>query len=490
MNILEMAMAAKMAGGNGGGGGSGGVSSWNSITGKPFDENNIIKPEALPEGYPYKEQSEVVLFEQEITTNEQGVYLAGFDFIELEIDKDYVVTFGGVNYPCTAGSVSMNPYLGNVGLINPEFSGTDPFFIMPSEGGAIVLPDFANQTVSVKIATVTETIHTMAPEFLPAGVGGATARPMVWSQAFNVETGCIMTASYGNGLWMSMDTTYGAKKAYRSDDGKIWTAIGGTYDEIQKFVYGDGLWLAAAYSKLYYFDKETKQMVRVEDITALEPETLSYLGGVWLFSSQASGLWYVNRSTDGKTWESQAIGSRDEGIDGFAYGKGIWVASSGKKMWYSADCVTWTASECLGFFYGVKYANGLFVAYGSSGTWWSEDGKQWTKANDYNFANILYANGLWFGYQDKWSGKGLFKSLNGKDWAATAITTDVTVTSIAYGNGVWVAIVQGDYWGLLVSNDGENWTECGDTEPYYSSVSYGGGIWIACSEDYGFYYSE
>ena len=61
MNILEMAMAAKMAGGNGGGGGSGGVSSWNSITGKPFDENNIIKPEALPEGYPYKEVTETVI---------------------------------------------------------------------------------------------------------------------------------------------------------------------------------------------------------------------------------------------------------------------------------------------------------------------------------------------------------------------------------------------------------------------------------------------
>lgn len=34
----------------------GGVSSWNDLTDKPFDENNIIKHEALPEGYPYKEE--------------------------------------------------------------------------------------------------------------------------------------------------------------------------------------------------------------------------------------------------------------------------------------------------------------------------------------------------------------------------------------------------------------------------------------------------
>jgi hypothetical protein len=28
---------------------------WNDVKNKPFDENNVIKPEALPEGYPYKE---------------------------------------------------------------------------------------------------------------------------------------------------------------------------------------------------------------------------------------------------------------------------------------------------------------------------------------------------------------------------------------------------------------------------------------------------
>ena len=29
-------------------------SAWNNLTNKPFDENNIIKPEALPKGYPYR----------------------------------------------------------------------------------------------------------------------------------------------------------------------------------------------------------------------------------------------------------------------------------------------------------------------------------------------------------------------------------------------------------------------------------------------------
>lgn len=36
----------------GGSGNGGGVSSWNDLTDKPFDENNVIKPEALPEGVP------------------------------------------------------------------------------------------------------------------------------------------------------------------------------------------------------------------------------------------------------------------------------------------------------------------------------------------------------------------------------------------------------------------------------------------------------
>lgn len=167
MNILEMAMAAKMSGGNGGGGGGTGASSWNAVTGKPFDANNIIKPEALPEGYPYKEQSEAVLVDETITVSTDVAQPAwGFDLVAGE---NYKVVWDGQEYKVTATLVhDMFPALGNLKYMDVGPDSGEPFIIVDGRSMAgvyMVMAEPGDHTVS--ITGVTEMVHPLDGSYLP-----------------------------------------------------------------------------------------------------------------------------------------------------------------------------------------------------------------------------------------------------------------------------------------------------------------------------------
>lgn len=156
MNILEMAMAAKM-----GGGGTG-----------PID------PKRLPEGYPYKEKSEKALFEEvQIPDNQEYNKWVHTEHVPLVVGNKYKFTYNGVDYICTAA----DPYgqfvgIGNLSIANSGEDTGEPFVALSVNGmplniffkGAQVGPG------SFCLYEYAETIHTMAPEFLPAGVGGGT----------------------------------------------------------------------------------------------------------------------------------------------------------------------------------------------------------------------------------------------------------------------------------------------------------------------------
>lgn len=183
MNILEMAMAAKMAGGNGGGGGSG------SSDGKHFGPDGVILRDSLPEGYPYKETR--------VTVDASALFGPGAILCKvsdntpepMEVGASLAVWFDG------------SPMVGQVTLAGDDwFAGSElavsvaykagatlvagPMSIIYPESGVYFkrVPGAVSATGVAWDSTATEpditwdgvveTIHTMAPEFLPAGVGG------------------------------------------------------------------------------------------------------------------------------------------------------------------------------------------------------------------------------------------------------------------------------------------------------------------------------
>ena len=161
-------------------GGSGGVSSWNDLTDKPFDENGAIMPEALPEGYPYKEKGV-----QHITWdgNTEGLAVGKGAYYKVGecLSADQVlgqqVTFNGVGVEesrelnAEAFSVFDGGWKASADDITVVFSVTSPAEGF-SEPGLYFLY-FAEAGIYVKdLSYMGETIHPMAPELLPAGVGG------------------------------------------------------------------------------------------------------------------------------------------------------------------------------------------------------------------------------------------------------------------------------------------------------------------------------
>lgn len=153
-----------------------------------------IDPKRLPEGYPYKEttivteflpETEVDFFEIEgMFPSDPDLNLQVPDF-GLEKEKQYRlrIMWDGVPYDRTILAVQNYEYIvGNMALAGTGDDTGEPFLIMMGRvtgGDATYEVDFSFMGASagkhtVSIAEVSETIHPMAPEFLPAGVGVPT----------------------------------------------------------------------------------------------------------------------------------------------------------------------------------------------------------------------------------------------------------------------------------------------------------------------------
>lgn len=194
MNILELAIARQMSGGGGGGGG---VSSWDELTGKPFDANNIIKPEALPEGYPYKEgiKTEIVWDgnaegKVNVEINGEVIFTKVSDATPSvdELSPMYAQTVDEHNAGNDPTELNAADIMTGNGCIYIPIGGA-PTIVIAHEPNAsinmgqmsLVFPEagvyfgpIGHYGVTGYFCYGSETIHPMAPEFLPAGVGVPT----------------------------------------------------------------------------------------------------------------------------------------------------------------------------------------------------------------------------------------------------------------------------------------------------------------------------
>ena len=145
-----------------------------------------IDPEFLPEGYPYKEQSKTefailgdVEFGEYIDTIAQA---NAFVNEEIVVGETYAVVLDGKEYVATAYERTTSSGLtlkmiGNAAQEDGTFDENGPPFCCTTTkaGEQVMLIININAEVgthTVEIYKLSETIHTMAPEFLPAGVGG------------------------------------------------------------------------------------------------------------------------------------------------------------------------------------------------------------------------------------------------------------------------------------------------------------------------------
>lgn len=197
--------------------------------------------------------------------------------------------------------------------------------------------------------------------------------------------------------------------------------------------------------------------------------------------------------------------------------------SSTSKMMYSYDTVNWTAFDGpfgTGQWRDIVYGD-KFVITGWGSMAYSTDGLSWTKATvntGVNWEGIAYSAADGYATVGQNGAARVIRSPNGINWNnASSVGYANPWLSVAYGNGVFVAVAQasthitstdgftwtgrntnmsgnarsihfsngqfvvvGDNGTILTSTDGINWTtRTSNTSAVLYDVTYGNGTWVA-----------
>ena len=140
----------------------------------PGGGSGPIDPKRLPEGYPYKAIEKTAFVENMSVTpgyHEPAAYEANFAFAE---GQTYAVEWNGETYECIAFSMEGIAAIGNLALLGAGGDTGEPFIMYAFNGSLYIKGTDSSAAVTLSIYGQVETIHPMAPEFLPAGVGVPT----------------------------------------------------------------------------------------------------------------------------------------------------------------------------------------------------------------------------------------------------------------------------------------------------------------------------
>lgn len=196
-------------------------------------------------------------------------------------------------------------------------------------------------------------------------------------------------------------------------------------------------------------------------------------------------------------------------ITSVTYGNGIFVANGDTDL-TSVDGTTWSIKSTNISFNPISvFCNSLFIGMSGGNILTSLDGNTWTIKRSYNrndtieyLTSVAYGSGLFVavGYcavldndncysqpcPYKMNSGLFFTSSDGTTWtqinSGTAITLYNYLTSVTYGNGLFVAVSPYEDY-ICSSSDGITWTQNTVDKIDNNSVIYGNGTFIAVGKD-------
>ena len=426
----------------------------------------VLRTEHLPEGYPYKEQS-IIEWNGNIeglSTINNMLYKVSDTVFDSLIGYQYQFN---LNSEQLSGTITTIQYDAGIPFYTAEISGsTIPVAaVVPeghSDGYAAGLYFTRISETIFTCALNSETIHTIAQEFLPltfdstptanstnpvtsSGIKDALDEKMMLV-AIKVQLPSPVSwesVTYGNGKFVAV-TDNSNQSAY-SEDGINWTSSTmPTSAYWPSVTYGNGKFVAVA--------RNSNQAAYSED------------GINWTSSTMPTST----------HWSSVTYGN----------GKFVVIAWDSDQSAYSEDGINWTSSTMPGSnqWLSVTYGNGKFVAIAMNSTQaaYSEDGVNWTAStmpSSASWESVTYGNGKFVAIAGN-SNQSAY-SEDGINWTSSTMPSSVKWYFITYGNGKFVAIAT-DSNQLAYSEDGINWTA--STMPdsnIWSSVTYGNDKFVA-----------
>lgn len=333
---------------------------------------------------------------------------------------------------------------------------------------------------------------------LYAQIGLLNPPDTVWSAASQISSsyGGTSVSSvgrplvYGNGLYVAVAGPSGSN-IYTSTDALDWNLTGNTSVSNGSCVgYGNNLYLAGGSSG---------SLATSTDAITWTPRTSGSNGSLTYLTYDGSGLYLlsdttgsIRKSTDGTTWSACVTGYNT----GFPIAKVLYDNSQYTAVFScpsgpcgfttSTDSVTWTSRNpaCGTNSFGVAASpyllrgNAIYLCCSQSGALFSStDGLIWTARNGSTTSDI---NGLAYGspggsdtYVLAANAGGISSSTDGITWASRTSGVAVALTTVTYGNGIFLAAGAGGQ--MARSTDGITWTNpTSGVATNFNGSAYGG----------------
>jgi hypothetical protein len=202
-------------------------------------------------------------------------------------------------------------------------------------------------------------------------------------------------------------------------------------------------------------------------------------------------------STDGITWTDETLPFTGEWTSVASDSKGTIVAvTSGGFVAYSTnDGASWTnaggaISTSGQSWHRLVYGNGRFVIFDINSTgaiaYTDNNGASWTTVNSAtptrSWRSVAYGNGMYVAIST--NGYAI-QSVDGINWSDEVFVSGaVTFNRVAYGNGVFLATRSSAGTQVAKSYDGINWTITDEDSTEYSLTT-GGGTWNSAAYGVG-----
>ena len=443
----------------------------------------VIRQESLPEGYPYKEQS-VIEWDGNIeglSTINNMLYKVSDTVFDSLIGYQYQFNLNGEQL---SGIITTISYDAGIPFYTAEISGSaiPVAAVVPeghSDGYAAGLYFTRIRETMFTCALNSETIHTMAQEFLPltfdstptanstnpvtsSGIKDALDKKMMLV-TIKVQLPSSVSwesVTYGNGKFVVIIDN--SNQSAYSEDGINWTlstmpsSIGWN-----SITYGNGKFVAVAIN--------SNQSAYSEDGINWTASTMPS-SAIWSSITYGNGKFVAvaNRSNqlayseDGISWTSSTMPGSNQWLSvTYGNGKFVAIADNYDKAAYSEDGINWTFSTMPSFarWESVTYGNGKFVAvaYNSNQSAYSEDGINWTLStmpSSVNWYFVTYGNEKFVAVAT--DSNQLAYSEDGINWIASTMPNSNIWSSITYGNGKFVAVARFSDQ-LAYSKDGITW---------------------------------
>lgn len=289
-----------------------------------------------------------------------------------------------------------------------------------------------------------------------------------------------MTVTIGTGEWIAAKDVVGTS-AKKSADGLDWSSGSFFPTTVNRYIAA-GLTRIVA-SSSYYSDDNGSTWNAGTIAGTDNIFSFVYADGYYFASRRAGGLSYSTTGID--SWTTHIVGTRRD--YSFAARSGLWVRGleSGRFSRSTNQGGAWSADALITGFsvancYAMRTNGSRFIAGNSAGQMaWTDDAITWhlittpfTEAAAIYGTVMAYGNGMWVAGIDGTTGQLAYSTDNGATFTRSTSTLGAGVRDIAFGYHRFIAV--GNNGKMATSTDGINWVPLtnnfGTTSPIISIV--------------------